>query len=41
MAGYASAKQRAAVSMQTGTLSFATGVDLCSKHRINYGKAFL
>jgi len=34
MAGYASAKPHVAVSMQTGTLSFATGVDLCSKYGI-------
>ena len=31
MAGYASAKPRVAVSMQIGTLSFVTAVDLCSK----------
>ena len=40
MAGYASVKPRAAVSMQTGMLSFVTGVDLCSKYRIK-DKAFL
>ena len=34
MAGYASAKLRGTVSMQTGTLSFATGIDLCGKYGI-------
>ena len=34
MAGYASTKLCASVSMQTGTFSFMTGVDLCSKYRI-------
>ena len=36
MADYASAKPRSAVPMQTGTLSFATGVDLCSKCKSVY-----
>ena len=40
MAGYAKVKWHAAVSVQTWMLSFATGVDLCSKYRIK-GKALL
>ena len=38
MAGYTSAKPRAAVLMQTAMLSFVTGVDLYSKYLIK-GKA--